>query len=470
MSSKKILLLLITLAGYSVAVQARCNVVLKMAGASDSLVSLIRYTAGGRTIFQSKRADNKGMVVFEDQHQNLAVGMYVVAACGEEFPFLVSNNENFELTIEADSDNAENTKYGISKENEFFLKYLGYQKKYNAILQNVQSNYGRSSDNVRTEIDGLLDTLRAEQRHFVEIITGSHPKSLLASVIMASQVPELSKADGTANDSLQWHRWIEFIKVHFFDNVDFNDNRLINTPVLSARLTTFFKEIMARAPIPDIIETANALLVQVDGNREMYQYILTWLYQTYNRSPIEGHSAVGKVMTNLMADSTKVDWLSAADKAELQKNVKRYALNPEGCIAADLVLQTPNGTSKQLHIVEAPCTLLYFFDPECQACRVITPLLYSLFLHYKEKGLQIFAVYPERNREAWVQYISDNGFGDFINVWDADGTANIHDKYSLYAIPQIYVLDESKKILHKDVSIDDLQHILFITFLEKDGV
>ena len=446
MSQKKILLLII-LANVCLAGWAQYRIDIRMTGANDSLIAIVRYTAQGRTTFQSKRADSGGNAVFEDHRQNLAAGMYVAVVCGEEFPFLVSNSGSFELTITADKNNAEALAYSRSRENEDFLKYLNYQKKYNSILQKAHYNYQRGSSEIRAEINDLLDTLHLEQEQFAAIVTGSHPNSLLKSVITASQ---------------------ELDREHYFDNVDFNDNRLINTPVLSARLTTFFKQIMARETASSITAAANVLLERAEGSREMYRYLLTWLYYAYSRSPVEGHFAAGKAMTNLMADSAKVDWLTEADKRELQTNLKRYLLNPVGSIAADLALQTMGGMPKSLHSVKASCTLLYFFNPECQACRVITPLLYALFLKYREKGLRVFAVYPERNAAMWERYIGENGFGDFINVWDANGTADIYEKYGLYAIPQIYVLDGDKKILYKDVSIDDLQNILFVAFLNRE--
>jgi hypothetical protein len=474
MSYRKILpSILLLVCGYAAVAQYRIDI--KVQDAADSLVSLLRYATHERKMLESKRLNSNGSATFEDAAHSLPTGMYVVNTCGKDMPFLVSRDGNFTLSIEYNphSQNVQDKQdvqdaplYSKSKENEDFLKYMAYQEKINSIIQKALQNYQRTtSSDLRLEIKTLLDTLQAEQEEFSAIVAGNHPNTLLASIIKASQTPLMPTSQMSDDDSLQWQHEIEYARRNFFRNIDFNDNRLINTPVLRAQLSTFFEQIFAYEPIPDIVDAAQALLTRVAANHEMYRYILTWLYQAYTNSAIEGHSAVGKAMTDIMADSTKADWLTAEQRTEVLANAKRYALNPVGSIAVDLALQTINGTSQSLYMVEAPRTLLYFFNPECNACRVVTPLVYAQYLRYKDKGLQVFAVYTERNSALWERYLRENNFSGFINVWDGNGQANIHDKYGLHNVPQIYVLDENKKILHKGVPIDELQNILFIALL-----
>lgn len=467
MPLKKIVILtFFVISQLSAASQYRINV--KIAGGADSIAALYRYTAHGSEMFQSKRLGAVGIAIFEDHHQKLSHGMYVLKACGREFPFLVSHDKNFLLNIEYDLKNANSMRYSESKENQDYLKYLNYQEKFNTILQKCKQNYNYNGSELRSEIANLLDTLKLEQEQFVALMMSNNPNTLLSSVIEASQAIWLLSNQLLDDDSAQWQQDIDEIRTIVLNNVNLDDNRLINSPILPSMLTFFFRQILAYMPIPEIIASANALLAKVSDNREMYRYILTWLYKNYTESHLDGDYLIGKAMSDIMLDTSKVDWLTEEERKIVLNNVKSYGLNPVGSIATDLVLQTIGGASQSLHMVRAPYTILYFFNPQCQSCRVVTPLVYAQYLRYKSKGLQVYAVYTDRSKDLWEQYLSDNKFNGFINVWDANADAGIDEKYSLHSIPHIYVLDADKKILHKDVSVDELQNILFIAFLNKE--
>ncbi|GHT15281.1 hypothetical protein AGMMS4956_14910 [Bacteroidia bacterium] len=464
---KKYCLLLLTLLCSTSLVEAQYRVELKRAGAGEGTVFLVRHALKGAEVLDSVRANKKGTAVFASKQNILESGMYFIAVDEQEIYFLASGKKDFQLDIETSIDNPQTLVYKKSKENEDFWRFLRSQNEIMTQVQDLQQHYApysQAQDSILL-MEQKINALRTQQTQQNNTIAAQNEGTLLYSIIRALQDPQLPTIelpDSTSNpDSVRWDGIVRYAKNHFFDLVDFNDNRLIYTPILGMRLSVFFQQILRFEPADAIIDVVNKLLAQVKSNPDMYRYLLTWLYQRYNSSPIEGHYVVGKVLTDYMADSTLVNWLTAGEQQELQKNLQRYALNPLGSIATDLVLRTPHGELKSLHTVEAPYTVLYFYNPGCHTCQETTPLVYNIFQRYKDKGLQVFAVYTDREKAEWETYINENHYGDFINVWDADASADIYKKYSLYAIPQIYVLDEHKKILHKDVSVEDLQSILF---------
>jgi thiol-disulfide isomerase/thioredoxin len=101
--------------------------------------------------------------------------------------------------------------------------------------------------------------------------------------------------------------------------------------------------------------------------------------------------------------------------------------------------------------VQAAYTVLYFYNPECGACAEITPQVHKVYQEYKNKGVQVFAVYVDRAKKVWMEYVMENKYFDWINVWDADETADIYGKYDLHAIPMIYLLDKDKVIVERDL-------------------
>jgi thiol-disulfide isomerase/thioredoxin len=141
----------------------------------------------------------------------------------------------------------------------------------------------------------------------------------------------------------------------------------------------------------------------------------------------------------------------------VEQAIKVAGMNPVGAKATDLKLADLSGNAVSLYDVQAAYTVLYFYNPECGACAEITPKVHEVYQSYKNKGVQVFAVYVDRARDVWMKYVAENKYLDWMNVWDADETADIYGKYDLHVIPMIYLLDKDKVVIEKDLPSHDLE-------------
>jgi thiol-disulfide isomerase/thioredoxin len=424
--------------------------------------------------------NGKGVATIAGEKATLTGGVYMLRFAvddeeegqrSQQIEFIVSGNGKFELGISANTLNIEKSlKYSQSRENEGFKKYVDGQRRMGRKIQELQNryrNFQNEPDSLRS-IQAQYAALMSAQKAQQEALEEEYKGSLLATLMKCAQEPEMPETplphNATNVDSIRQRQFLEFAKVHFFDNFNLADERIINAPMLENRMIVFFQQMMLREPVEDINRCIDSLLSKAQQSKTVYRYVLTWLYDRYTDSPIEGHQTVGLHLCSVMSDSAKVDWLTDKDKATLKQNFKKYTLNPIGAVAANLTLQTAEGEYRSLHAQKAPITVLYFFNPSCGTCRMTTPRLHSLYDKYRESGLEVFAVFPDKDAATWKKYVEENGYTDWINVWDADGTADIYEKYSLHAIPQIYVLDEEKRVRYKDVYMDDLDRILHVAF------
>lgn len=441
-------------------------------GAEDSMVYLTRYDGVKRVDVDSARFNKKGLATFSGK-DILPGGLYLIRAVTPDMPeveFMVSGEDKFSIDIYANTLNIEKSlKYSKSDENNEFKKYIDFQQNLNRTAAAIQQQYApfqNDPDSVWS-LQLKYEDLRKQQNDFADAIIAKNKGKLVSSLIKAAKEPEPVyniPQNSTNPDSVRWFQFLAFAKEHYFDNIDFSDVRLLNTPMYENRLGMFFQQVMIYEPASEIIKSVDLVLNKASVNKDMYKYTLTWLYDRYTDSPIEGHYAVGEYLTEIMSDEKKVDWLTDNDKVKLDRNVKKYSLNPIGSVAADLMLQTPDGEHVSLHKIKAPYTVLYFFNPGCGTCLMTTPVLHEMYEMYKDQGLQVVAIFPDKDKDAWLKYIEENGYTDWVNVWDPEGNANIYEKYSLHAIPQVYVLDADKKVMNKDVHMQDLQGILYVAF------
>ena len=72
----------------------------------------------------------------------------------------------------------------------------------------------------------------------------------------------------------------------------------------------------------------------------------------------------------------------------------------------------------------------------------------------KSKGIEIFAVLTQNNKEKWLKAIQEYKIQEWTNVWDPSYTSNFRKLYDVTSTPIIYILDKNKRIVAKRLDVD----------------
>ena len=142
---------------------------------------------------------------------------------------------------------------------------------------------------------------------------------------------------------------------------------------------------------------------------------------------------------------------------EYDKVVPAYDLNIAlknriGHIATDFVYTLANGRTGRLHDIRADYVILLFSNPGCPMCRgIIDELTASpLISELSELGrVEVLNVYPDTDLNAWRDYLSELPT-EWINSYDQGTILTNEHLYNLSAIPSLYLLDSTKRVLVKD--------------------
>ncbi len=108
-----------------------------------------------------------------------------------------------------------------------------------------------------------------------------------------------------------------------------------------------------------------------------------------------------------------------------------------------------------LYDIHAEFTILYFWEPDCGHCTVATPLLKEYYDGNRDKGIEVFAVCTQSDREKWERYIVENGL-TWINGWDPQRLSRFDLFYNVESTPMVYILDSTKTIIAKRLSVEDI--------------
>jgi hypothetical protein len=163
-------------------------------------------------------------------------------------------------------------------------------------------------------------------------------------------------------------------------------------------------------------------------------------------------------------DQPQLDDLYKIGPRELISLVRR---NKPGTLATDFSYTLSNGTTKRLYGLTTEFVLVYFNNPDCHECAVVTEKLQASqrIRKYLTTGrLSLLSLYTDEDQAAYWSTL-DSRPGNWINAYDDKAVVKNQSLYDLKAIPALYLLDKGKKVLLKDVTFEALEQYLMV--LEK---
>ncbi|MBR5836468.1 MAG: DUF5106 domain-containing protein [Bacteroidales bacterium] len=152
---------------------------------------------------------------------------------------------------------------------------------------------------------------------------------------------------------------------------------------------------------------------------------------------------------------------------ELEKD--RFRHQAEGCAvnrigqkAADFTFTDKRGKVHSLHGVNAPYTLLFFSNPDCDACLNIINMLKDepkVMAMVEDGFLAVLNIYIDEDIQSWIDYMPVYP-ENWYNGFDQDLVIRNEGLYSVRAIPSLYLLDNEKRVILKDAPENKMMHYL----------
>ena len=130
---------------------------------------------------------------------------------------------------------------------------------------------------------------------------------------------------------------------------------------------------------------------------------------------------------------------------ELEKLNKATAIGSE---APGFTLKTKDGKEVSLSSFRGKYVLIDFWASWCQPCRRENPNSLKAYNKYKNKGFEILGVSLDKDRNAWIKAVKDDGMS-WIQVIDPDG--EVANLYGVNSIPSTFLLNKKGEIVAKNL-------------------
>lgn len=430
----------------------------------DTSVYLGYHFGDKKYVKDTIHLDQRGKGVFSGT-EPLPGGVYLLVMPNMRYlEFLVDDNQKF--TIETDTTDFLHTlHFKGSQSNTDFLAYQAKLVSLNMKLRELSEKERSLKDNPDSvkAIRQRIETINHQTRVLNSNVIHSHPNTFLAHLVSAMtppMVPDFEVPGDSENpDSIKWIMNYNYLRDHYFDDVEFSDDRLLRTPILYNRLVQYFDNILIQMP-DSLIPQVDKIIEASRANEDVYQYVVITLLNHFQRSTVMGLDEVYVHIAEKYYLTGQTPWSDSTFLVELKKRVDKIKPNLIGRKAPDLKMETITGEWVDLYEVDAKYTILYFWEPNCGHCKKVTPVLYKdIYQKYRDKGLEVFSVYIYDNHDEWEKYIDEHHY-DWINAWDPKQLTYFRFYYDVYSTPTIYVLDKDKKIIAKRLDIETLEKFI----------
>ena len=422
-------------------------------------------------VIDSGLLDNKSETVFKGS-KNLGAGVYVIGYPNKQgyFEFLIGNNQFF--SIKADSATPADVNFKNSPDNDLLKSYQRFMatngKKIDS-ARKMLSTAKTTKDSSR--LNNLITKTNKDIKDYRLGIMKKYPDGTLSFLLKLLQEPEIppaSQQPGGKYDSLYVYK---FFKSHFWDGINFYDDRLIRTPIFENKLDKYFDQLVY--PNSDSVNKEIDWMVgyaSVAPDNE--KFLLLKFVNRYLTMKYMWEDAVFVHLYEKYFAQKTYSWLTEKGRKTIQDLAYNLMANILGNPAPDIDLPDTTGKNITLYNLSSPYTVVVIWDPTCGHCKEIVPKVDSLYKsRWKTEGVKVFALAKETdgNKNDWLGFIHEHHLEDWANVYysRADEKARVDSGipgysqlYDVLSFPTLYLLDKDKRIIAKKLSFEQINDVL----------
>lgn len=442
------------------------HISVKLNNFRDTVLYLGNYYGDKKYIKDTCKVRRGETFVFTGK-EHLPEGIYIVVTpTMKYFEMMVGKNQDFGIETDT-SDFVGHMKITNSMDNSLFLDYLKFSTKMGTEMDMLNRQFPgvrkMPTDSARvvkrmSEIDSLLRDYRVQ-------FTKNHSEVLLASIFKAMPEPVVPDFPRLANGRRDSMSEFYYFRNHFFDAFDFNDERLLYTPIYHAKTEKYLEQLTVQHP-DSLISSCDYLVTKAKANKEMYKWMVWYLTNKYENSKIMGFDAVFAHMGREYYCNGGAYWV---DSAKLKKICDRVTIVENTIIGhpvVNMILQDSSANNHYFHQeMKHKYTIVWVWNSTCGHCQKETPELLEVYEKiHKKYDFDVITITEERmtnkddpTMKSWRKYLKEHP-NPWLNLRDMNNYYDFRTIFDAYATPKLFVIDSAThKIVAKQLGVNQLE-------------
>jgi len=299
--------------------------------------------------------------------------------------------------------------------------------------------------------------LMEERKNYLEGIYKQYPDLFFTKFKYAGQNPDFLEKR-KPNGDIDTIGQVVSYRERIWDNVDFNDPRMIYTPVVANKLKRYIKDLTPQRP-DSLIKVSDALIRKVMPYPEYFKFFSNWIalqYENTKTTVMDGEAVYVHIVQTFFTDELAT-WDKPENLAKLRKHVWEMEASLLGKKGLDVAAPDINGQIKSLYEITAPIIVVFMFSPDCEHCQKEAAEIEVIYRKWKDKGVDFYGIAVNTTDEEWKKFVKEKGF-TFTNVYDPSNRA-IYGKYFVDITPELYVLNKDRILVGKNLHANQLEEV-----------
>lgn len=371
---------------------------------------------------------------------------------------IIDSDQKFKMKTDA-SDIVGNMKVSGSIDNELLYKALQFEASQQPALAQISANFKSQTVGTPEHNQTIADhtKLMNDKLDYLRKLFAENPTSLFTAFKEAGQNPNVPyefNGDGTLSAN-----YLLKLRQQYWDNVNFADERLLYTPVISNKLEKHFTTHMPQNP-DSIKRYATILVDQSLPYPEFFKYFANWITIKFEptKTTLMDAEAVYVHMIQNYFTKERAFWQDSVASHGLQLRAHEMGQSLVGLQGPDVSAKDPTGKMQSIYASKADYIAVFMWNPECEHCQEQSPKLVQYYNENKSKGFDVFGIVLDTEEAAWKAAIQKYGM-TWTNVHDPTNRS-IYAKYFVDNTPELYLLNPERKIIGKNLKVFQLDQVI----------
>ena len=259
----------------------------------------------------------------------------------------------------------------------------------------------------------------------------------------------------------------EYVVLNYWNRFDFTNRDFIDRPDITEQAFVDYINLLHYVPDNVADKSLQYTINMAEADTVMYKHfgLMFEKYLYDPNSPFRNEEYYIPVLQELVNSSL----LSDEMKSVYQFQLDMVLMNRVGQKANNFSYTLDTGQSFKLYDLQSQYTLLMFSNPGCSTCEMVTrqlnssqPITSALSMNSPTRTmLIILTIYPDDNLDEWHSHLPSMP-SNWLHAFDQGMQITNQRLYDIKAFPTLYLLDENKRVLLKDTSIEEIESFFSI--------
>lgn len=269
------------------------------------------------------------------------------------------------------------------------------------------------------------------------------PNSFVVKYITAAYATLQTKGDAMLRQAIE--------------DMDFSEPRLLHSPLpvyslIRSRIASMYEAEQIAAFMDSILALCS--------NEAMKEYFLQDFYRM-----MDVHIPIYDPVLVHLYDRYGDGWMDEdRQRINRRKIAQLRKINP-GAKIPEITAFDTLGNVYSTNDIRTKYTVLWFWDPDCDHCKAITPQLHDF---YRERAgdldFEVFAVEINDDYDRWKKFSDEHELWDWLNLTTAKGdpAVDVIEYFDIMVTPALVLVDNSTghTIIARQVTLDVLKFLL----------